>query len=278
MSYQFRHSICNEAFEGWSFADAAKAIRKVGYQGIEIAPFTLSQDPASISAAQRRQYRGIIESEGLVFAGLHWLLVSPKGLHVTTPDNALRERSWEYIRQLIDLCADLGPNGIMVFGSPKQRSSTGGLTPAEATRHFVEGLAGVAPHAAMRGVRLLPEALPKAQSDVMQTLDEAYRVVHEIASPAVRMMFDTHNAVDEKEPHDKLVEKYFELIQHVHINEMDGRHPSTGSYDFKPVLAVLKKRQYQGWVSLEVFDFKPGALNIANDSLRYLESEISKIE
>jgi sugar phosphate isomerase/epimerase len=84
--------------------------------------------------------------------------------------------------------------------------------------------------------------------------------------------------VDEKEPHAKLVEKYFELIQHVHINEMDGRHPSTGSYDFKPVLAVLKKRQYQGWVSLEVFDFKPGALNIANDSLRYLESEISKIE
>jgi D-psicose/D-tagatose/L-ribulose 3-epimerase len=278
MSYEFRHSICNEVFEGWSFADAAKAIRKVGYKGIEIAPFTLSNDPAFIPAAQRRQYRGIIESEGLVFAGLHWLLVSPKGLHVTTPDKALWKRSWDYIQHLIDLCADLGPNGVMVFGSPNQRNSTGGLTPAEATRHFVEGLAGVAPHAAMRGVRLLPEALPKAQSDIVQTAAEAYRVVHEIASPAVRMVFDTHNAVDEKEPHAVLVEKYFELIQHVHINEMDGRHPSTGSYDFKPVLAVLKKRQFQGWVSLDVFDFKPGALVIANDSLRFLESEISKIE
>jgi D-psicose/D-tagatose/L-ribulose 3-epimerase len=278
MAYEFRHSICNEVFEGWSFADAAKAIRKAGYQGIEISPFTLSSDPASISAAQRRQYRGIIESEGLVFAGLHWLLVSPKGLHVTTPDQALRERSWEYIRHLIDLCADLGPNGVMVLGSPNQRNSTGGLTPAEAMRNFVEGIASVAQHAAVRGVRLLPEALPKAQSDIMQTMDEAYRVVHEIASPAVRMMFDFHNAVDEKEPHAVLVDRYFELIQHVHINEMDGRHPSTGKYDFKPVLAVLKKRQFQGWISLEVFDFKLGAQTIANESLRYLESEISKIE
>jgi D-psicose/D-tagatose/L-ribulose 3-epimerase len=38
----------------------------------------------------------------------------------------------------------------MVFGSPQQRSTTGGLTRA-ATRNFIDGLAGVAPHAADRG-------------------------------------------------------------------------------------------------------------------------------
>src|SRR5271165_7069502 len=142
-----RHAICNEIFQGWSFADAAKFARATGYTGLEIAPFTLAGKPSDISPAQRHEYREILASEGLSFVGLHWLMVSPKGLHVTTPDDDLRERSWQHIRQLIDLCADLGPGGLLVFGSPKQRGTTGGIGRADATRNFVEGLAAVAPQA-----------------------------------------------------------------------------------------------------------------------------------
>src|SRR5512145_1867925 len=94
MPYPFRHAICNEVFEKWKFADTCKAVLQAGYDGIEIAPFTLAEDPATITAAQRREYRDMIKSEGLEFAGLHWLMVSPKGLHVSGPDAALRERSW----------------------------------------------------------------------------------------------------------------------------------------------------------------------------------------
>ncbi|HWQ53610.1 MAG TPA: sugar phosphate isomerase/epimerase family protein [Bryobacteraceae bacterium] len=277
MSYQFRHAMCNEAYEKRPFAETCRSIRKAGYTGIEIAPFTVAEDPASITSAQRREYRSVIESEGLRFAGLHWLMVSPKGLHVTTPDKALRQRSWGHIRNLVDLCADLGPDGIMVFGSPKQRETTGGLTREQATRNFVEGLAGVAPHAGERGVKILIEALPPNQCDVILTLEEAVSLVREINHPAVQTMFDTHNAIDEKEPHAQLVDKYFQYIRHVHVNEMDGRHCGTGNYDFKPVLGVLRRRNYAGWVSLEAFDFKPGAETIANESLRYLESEIAKL-
>src|SRR5438128_3778944 len=157
MAYAFRHSICNEAFEGWNFADACKAIRNAGYTGIEIAPFTLAGRPTEVSADQRREYKDIIASEGLTFAGLHWLMVSPKGLHVTTPDAALRTRSWRHIRDLIDLCADLGPGGVMVFGSPNQRATTGGLSREQATSNYIDGLASVAPHATERGVTILVE-------------------------------------------------------------------------------------------------------------------------
>lgn len=277
MSYQFKLSLCNEVFQSGSFADAAKVMRKAGYDGVEIAPFTLAEDASRITAAERRQYRGIIQSEGLRFVGLHWLLVGPKDVHVTTPDRAVRDRSWEYVRSLVDLCADFGPDGVMVFGSPKQRSATGGLSPAEATRNFTDGLAKLAPHAAMRGVRILVEALPKIQSDIVCTLAEAVRVVHEVGSPAVRTMFDTHNTNDETEPHAALVEKYFDLIHHVHVNEMDGRYPGAGNYDFKPVLEVLQRRDFQGWVSAEVFDFKPGAEIIANGTIRHLKAEIGRI-
>src|ERR1700678_3975339 len=161
-----RHAICNEMFQSWSFADAAKFVRATGYTGLEIAPFTLAETPADISPNDRNRYRDILKSEGLTFVGLHWLMVSPKGLHVTTPDRALRERSWQHIRELIDLCADLGPDGVMVFGSPVQRSTVDGSTVAEATARYVDGLSSVAPQAAERGVTILVEALPIAQADV----------------------------------------------------------------------------------------------------------------
>src|SRR5215470_2567770 len=204
MAYCFRHSMCNEAFEGRPFAETCTAIRRAGYTGIELAPFTLAERPADIGAETRREYRDIMQSEGLTFAGLHWLMVSPKGLHVTGPDRELRARSWGHIRELIDLCADLGPNGVMVFGSPKQRSTTGGLTREEATRNYIDGLAGVAPHASARGVTILVEALPANQADVILTLAEAASIVDEIGSPAVRTMFDVHNAIDEAESHAEL--------------------------------------------------------------------------
>jgi sugar phosphate isomerase/epimerase len=274
---EFRHSICNEAFEGWPFAGACKAIRKAGYAGIEIAPFTLAEKPRDISAAQRAEYREIILSEGLTFTGLHWLMVSPKGLHVTGPDAGLRRQSWDHIRDLIDLCADLGPEGVMVFGSPKQRATTGGLTREQATRHYVDGLAAIAPHAETRGVTVLVEALPAGQCDVVQTLDEAAGIVREIASPAVRTMFDVHNAIDEAEPHATLIDRYFDLIRHVHVNELDGRHCGTGDYDFKPVLEALRRRGYKGWISLEAFDFTPGAERLAKESLHHLESQIHQL-
>jgi sugar phosphate isomerase/epimerase len=277
MSFQFRHATCNEAFKEWDFRESCRVIRNAGYSGIEIAPFTLAEDPGTISREQRSEYRRIIEGEGLLFVGLHWLMVSPKGLHVTTPDDTLRARSWRHIDTLIDLCADLGPGGVLVFGSPYQRATTGGLTREKATRNFVAGLATVAPHAEERGVTVLVEALPAGQCDVVQSLEEAAGIVREIGSPAVRTMFDSHNAVDEVESHSVLVDRYFDLIRHVHVNEMDGSHPGERDYDFKPVLQVLKDRKYPGWVSLEAFDFTKSADTIVTESINYLQTEIRRL-
>jgi D-psicose/D-tagatose/L-ribulose 3-epimerase len=270
--------MCNEAFEHRPFAESCKVLRSAGYTGIELAPFTLAEDPLALRAAQRRELRDIMASEGLEFVGLHWLLVVPFPVHVTTPDLALRERSWQYVRGLIDLCADLAPDsgeleshGIMVFGSPKQRSSTGGISSAEAVRNYVAGLASVAQHAEDRGVTILVEALPNSQSDVIHTLDEAVAVVREINSPAVATMFDSHNAEDETEPHDQLIQRHFDLVRHVHLNEMNGNHPGAGTYDFAPIFAVLDKLAYRGWVSVEAFDFTVGAETIARESIAHMK-------
>lgn len=278
MPYTFRHAICNEVFQGLDFPSACRIARESGYTGLEIAHFTLAESPEGIPPARREELKRMMADEGLEFVGLHWLMVAPKGLHVTTPDPALRDRSWNHIRGLIDLCGDLQSTpGVMVFGSPFQRNAVDGQTVEDATRRFAEGFAAVADQAAARQVTLLVEALPKAQSNIVNTVEAAAAIVEQVNHPAVRTMFDTHNAADETEPHAVILERYLPYIRHVHVNEMDGRYCGTGDYDFAPVLDVLRRKQFPGWVSLEVFDFQPDAATIARESRTYLENVIARL-
>ena len=267
---RFRYAICNEMFEKLDLAAQCRMIHAAGFQGIEIAPFTLADNLDEITPAKRRELRGTIRSEGLQFAGLHWLLITPKWLHLTTADRDIRQKSWNYFLELIDFCSDLG-GGVMVLGSPKQRASQGN-TSADAAKIFQEGLARVAPHAGERGCVIAIEPLPGKDTDVVNTLQEAVRIVKDLHTPAVQTMFDFHNTADEREPMDVLVRRHFQYIRHVHINEMDGRYPGTGNLNFLPVFKVLAELKYAGWISLEVFDFKPGPEQILRETMIYLNN------
>ncbi len=268
----FRYALCNEVFGSAPLAEACATSRACGYQGIEIAPFTLGESP------DPKEIRRTIVDASLTFAGLHWLLVSPPGLHVTTPDAAIRRRSWDVVRGLIDLSSDLAGEqpSIMVFGSPQQRRTVDGATPQEATRNLIDGLCNVAPHAEARNVTILVEPLPANQCDVVNTLAEAAIVIGAVNSTAVATMFDTHNTADETLSAVELIERHFDQIRHVHVNEMDGRYPGAGNYNFAPALSTLARLDYPGWISVEVFDFSPGPLHIARNAIQFLRSLTSQ--
>jgi len=275
--YQF--AVCNEMFGQIPFERVCQQVGALGYTGLEIAPFTLAEDPASLPEIRRAELRGAMQNEGLCFVGLHWLLMTPPGLHMTTRDEAVRTRTWEYIHRLIDLCADLAIckaeyNAVIVIGSPKQRSAVDGITPKEAVHIFTHELAHAAPHAESRGIKLLVEPLSPDQTNVITSLQEAVNIVKQIGSPAVQTMFDTHNAVAEKESHAELIRRYCPYIQHVHVNETDGREPGTGNYDFGSLMSALAAAKYSGWISLEVFHWERGSRQIAEDALNYLKKAV----
>lgn len=272
---QFKFSICNETFQSPHFEDQCRMARQIGYEGIEIMPGTLSEDPASIPSARRAEVRRILDDHGLAFVGLHNLLTVPKGLQATTSDAALRQRTWDFVRKLIDLCADIGPNTILVFGSGKQREAPPGVAIPDALARFRDGLASVAPHAHERQVTILIEPLAPYLCNLVNRLEECVRLVHEIDSPAVRTMFDVHNTAGENLSGPKLISRYLPLIRHVHLNEMDGRRPGTGAYNFGALFHALRSGGYAGWCSLEVFNFEPSGETVARESLTYLRSCIS---
>jgi D-psicose/D-tagatose/L-ribulose 3-epimerase len=265
-----RLAVCNETFEGASFAEACRLAAVTGYTGLEIMPSTLSADPAAIPAAKRAELRRTMTEAGVKFTGLHAAMSAPAGLHLTTPDESLRRRSWEYFRRMIDFCADLGAGGYLVLGSSKQRAAAPGESVGDAVKRLRDGLAESAPQARTRDVLVLAEPLAPHLCNVLTSLGEAVEMVRSINHPSIQTMFDTHNAVNEKEPHDALLRRYAPYIRHVHVNEMDGRHPGTGVYDFGLVLRTLRETGYAGWVSLEVFQFKPSGEVVARESAALL--------
>lgn len=277
MPVSYRFAICNELFQNEPFERVCKQARAIGYDGLEIAPFTLAEDPAQISPESRVTLKHTLQSEGIEFVGLHWLFMAPAGLHITTPDEAVRKRSWDYMHHLIDLCADLANSktaeaGVMVLGSPQQRSAVDGASPREAVDVLTHELAHAAPHAESCGVKILLEALPASQTNVVNSLADAVAIVKQIGSPSVQTMFDTHNSIDEKDPGPELIRKYLHYLRHIHVNEFDGREPGMGDYDFGSLLDTLTELNYSGWVSVEAFDFSRDPQQIAARALNHLKS------
>lgn len=273
----WRLAICNEILQELDWTEQCRLARSIGYRGLEVAPFTLADHVSEVTKDRREDLRAVAEAEGLEILGLHWLLVTPRDLHVTTANAKVRARSWAYVVELAELCADLGGE-IMVFGSPNQRSSHGTST-EQAVVNLTEGLREVAPAIGELGVKLLLEPLSSDQTDVIITLDQAVAVVEDVDHPAISTMFDYHNTADETDPLPDLIRRHFDRIEHVHIHEMDGTYLGTGDGEeaFLPALATFRDLGYSGWISLEVFDFEPGAETIAAesmDTLRRMEAAL----
>jgi sugar phosphate isomerase/epimerase len=275
----FKYAMCNESMAELSWAEQCQIIANAGYRGVEIAAFTLVKEGVQeISPARRKEMVSVMKTVGIECVGLHWLLAPPpKGLHLTTPDAAARQKTIAYLEKLIDFCGDLaGP--YMIFGSPKQRN-TRGISTEEANRYFAKGLAAVANHAQQRGVKILIEPLGKHVTDVVNTLEEASELAERINHPAIQIMFDFNNTVDETEPFDVLLRKHHKRIRHVHVQEMGGKHLGTGTAvnDYVKAFQTLKDLKYDKWISLEVFDFSPGGKRIAEESMMVLKQIESKL-
>ncbi len=264
-----RYAVCNEFFGSMDFAKAAALTAKHGFQGMELAPFTVFGDFSSqaIAAGLKVVKKGLADS-GLEFAGLHWLFLKPEGLHVTARDAALRRRSWDHLLRLLDISGELG-GGKLIFGSPKQRNS-GGIPKDEALRYFAEGLAASADHAVACRSQILVESLPSADTDIINTLAETEELLSRIRHPGISGMFDFHNATDETDSWEMLIDRHWDVVKHIHVNEMDGSWPGTGTSDFAPAFSLLWKRGFPHWVSLEIFSIPEDPERVLAETMAFL--------
>jgi sugar phosphate isomerase/epimerase len=266
-----RYAICNETFEGWDHARICAGIAQLGYTGLEIAPFTLAGRITEVPAERRRELRRQAEQAGVQIIGLHWLLARTTGLQLTSPEEVIRRATAEYLGELARACAELGGD-ILVFGSPAQRRIPAGASRAQALDYAVDTFRRAAGAFSDWGVKLCVEPLSPPDADFLNTAAEAVELIGRLDHPAFRLHLDVKAMSTEDAPATELIRRHADTMYHFHANDVNLRGPGFGTTDFVPIFRALKEVGYQGWVSVEVFDYRPDPETIARESIRYMRA------
>jgi sugar phosphate isomerase/epimerase len=264
-----RYAICNETFEGWDHARICRFSAGLGYTGLELAPFTLAPRITDVSAERRRELKQQADEHGITLLGLHWLLAKTEGLQLTSSDAAVRQRTAEYLVELAKCCRDLGGD-ILVFGSPAQRRIPANHSRLHAVDFAVDTLRRAKAGIADCGVRFCLEPLSPPEADFINTADDAFEILDRINHRNFLLHLDVKAMSTEKTSAPDLIRRHRARLGHFHANDPNRRGPGFGATDFVPIFQALKETNYQGWVSVEVFDYTPDPETIARESLRYM--------
>ena len=269
-------ALCNEVLQPLPFEQQCRLAAALGYDGLEVAPFTLDDDPMRLTDAQAQSFARMAADHGLAITGLHWLLVAPPGLSIVSDDEALRDRTAAVMERLVELCAAMGGR-YLVHGSPKQRSVPAGATREQAWERAREALDRAAGRAQACGVVYCLEPLARTETDLFNTVAESVRMVEEIGNPAFKTMIDCSAAGQaEQEPVHELMARWMPTghIAHVQVNDPNRRGPGQGAMDFAPILRTIREMQRQGHygdtIAVEPFDYVPDGPGCAARAIGHL--------
>jgi len=268
-AFRPRFSICNETFGDWPFEKAFALSKECGYEGVEIAPFTISNYVTDIPSKRRAEIRRQAERAGLEIVGLHWLLARTKGFHLTSPNADVRRKTVQYLGALAEFCADLGGK-LLIFGSPKQRNVLPGVDRDDAMKYAAEVLGESIASFEAVGVTLAVEPLSPKITNFVSTAAEAIELVKLVDSPRCRLILDCNAMSTESTPIPQLIRQHRSHLVHFHANDPNQQGPGFGKLDFVPILKALAEIGYGGWISVEVFDYTPGPERLARESIEYM--------
>lgn len=266
-----RYAICNEHWGQMPFAQVCERIAAAGYEGVEIAPFTLNEDPRELTEADAVSVCKAARNAGIEVIGLHWLLTKPAFLHITTPDATLRRDAAKLGRQLARICAVAGGK-VMVWGSPKARNFPPEWKYEDAFARAAEVVRSVAEEAGKYGVTIAMEPLGKKETNILNTAEETIKFCQLVDHPACKLHLDVKAMSDESKSIPDIIRDSKEWFVHFHTNDPNLLGPGMGEVKYEPIIAALKEVKYEGWLSTEVFDYSLGADVIAERSIKYLKS------
>ncbi|HSW02377.1 MAG TPA: sugar phosphate isomerase/epimerase family protein [Sedimentisphaerales bacterium] len=262
-----KFALCNEMFEKQPMAQIASVAARLGYHGIEIAPFTLGPSATEITAGRRRETHQAIEDHGLETVGLHWLFAGPRGLHMTTPDQAAWQRTRDYLASLLDLCSDLGGK-ILVLGSPKQRNVLENQTKQGAWKQAVDLLRSVVERAGELGLTICLEPLAPVETNFINTVAEGMKLVREVNHPSLKIHLDVKAMCSEGTHVPAIIRSVkAEDVGHFHVNDPNLYGPGMGDVDYAPIARAVRDIGYDKWLSVEPFRYDPDPETVAKKSI-----------
>ena len=172
---------------------------------------------------------------------------------ITSPDPQVRAAGVDYLRRCVEVTAELGATQFsgVIYGMhgkrPRERPNE------QDWAWSAECLARTAEHAAKHGVAVGIEPVNRYESPLVNTCEQAVRLVELIDAPNLRIHLDTyHMNIEEKSWAEPVVLAGVRLC-HFHLCENDRGIPGTGLVDWEELFGALARIGYAGYAGLESF-------------------------
>ena len=134
------------------------------------------------------------------------------------------------------------------------------------------------PSFADRGVSICMEPLTPKETDFINTCQQAMDLIEMIDEPNIVLHQDVKAMLGAEEKSlPELIHEFKDAVGHFHVNDTNLLGPGMGETDYSPIVKALLDSNYDGWVSVEVFDYSPGAENIARQSIDYMKRIIDEV-
>ncbi len=256
-----------------------KAIKKVGYDGVEIPVF--GGDPAHFKKVGK-----VIKDNGL---GCTSVTVIPDEEHnPISADAKHRQGAVDHLKWAIDCSEALGSNLLCgPFYQPLGVFS--GQAPTEEERQrAVEVHRKASDLAAKANVTLALESLNRFECYFLNTMADAAAYVNRVNHPNCGLLFDTFHAnIEEKDPVG-CISEHMDVIKHVHISENDRGTPGKGHIDWPGTFKALRSGGYDQWLVIEAFgralpdlaaatrvwrDFFPSRDGVYTEGLKFIKKQ-----
>lgn len=253
----------------YTLDETIKRIASIGYDGIEIGCAAPHAWPAHLSARRRKELKKLMHDVGLEPVSL---LPAPGGGPGNNPASVLKEErlaTVKHYKEVIDLASDLGAKlvlyiaGWQIFGVSKQ----------DAWAWSRESLTEIAKYAKQKDITIAVEPT-SADSNLVDSADDALNLMRESGQSNVKVMFDTYHALYRNEVSADYVRTMGNSLAHMHAADSDRLAPGDGRVDWFGVMQALKDINYKGHVTMEI-GFNTRAVepdNIARQALSYLKA------
>lgn len=242
-------AVSNIALPAYDHGKELAALPALGLSGLEVAPSRVWSDTFDgLKSADVTSYRNQVEDAGLQIIGLHSLFYDHPELGLFKDADG-RKRSLDFLVHLSAVCRDLGGR-TLIWGGGRKRGATASEAAYEEAARFMQDLCRrIDGH----GTVFCFEPLGPADTDFINTVFDAIRVINDVNHPALALQLDAKALVenDELRLDTFLAASESESLIHVHVNQPGLQCLDDGPVDHKKMGDFLQKIGYDAWVSIE---------------------------
>lgn len=246
-----------------TFGDLAK----MGYDGVEL----MTRDPDQLNwdevqaAAKKNGLSVVLVCTGEIFGQL--------GLSFTDSDRAKRAEAIARVKRIIDFAGYLGAN--INIGRVRGQYCDG-MDRGTTWQLAVDAFREISDYAAPLGVKIALETVTIMQTNFINTLSQAEKMIREVDRENFRLMMDVfHLNIEEKDLY-AAIRQYSKYNIHVHLADNNRRYPGHCGLDFEKILTVFKECGYNGAFCTEIYQL-PSMEEAAKGAIEHLSPILQRV-